>query len=46
VKDEVRAAVEWADQSPVPPVEELYTDVYVEQWGPYSGTNEPEMLKE
>jgi pyruvate dehydrogenase E1 component alpha subunit len=46
VKDEVRAAVEWADQSPLPSTDELYKDVYVEQWGPYSGTSEPEMLKE
>jgi pyruvate dehydrogenase E1 component alpha subunit len=46
VKDEVRAAVEWADASPVPPMSELYKDVYVEKWGPYTGTEPPEMLKE
>jgi pyruvate dehydrogenase E1 component alpha subunit len=46
VKDEVRTAVEWADQSPVPGMEELYTDVYVQQWGPYKGTSPPEMLDE
>ncbi len=46
VRDQVRQAVEWAEQSPVPPIEELYRDVYVEQWGPYTGTSKPEMLKE
>jgi pyruvate dehydrogenase E1 component alpha subunit len=46
VRDEVRQAVEWADASPAPPMEELYKDVYVEQWGPYKGTSLPEMLEE
>jgi pyruvate dehydrogenase E1 component alpha subunit len=46
VKDEIRAAVEWADASPEPPMSELYKDVYVEQWGPYTGTEVPEMLKD
>jgi len=45
VRDQVRDSVEWADASPVPPIEELYTDVYVEEWGPYKGTSLPEMLK-
>jgi pyruvate dehydrogenase E1 component alpha subunit len=46
VKQQVRESVEWADQSPVPPIEELYRDVYVEQWGPYTGTIPPEMMNE
>lgn len=46
VKDEIRAAVEWADASLEPDMSELYKDVYVEQWGPYTGTEPPEMLKE
>jgi len=46
VKDEIRAAVEWADASPEPPISELYKDVYVEQWGPYAGTEPPQMLKD
>jgi pyruvate dehydrogenase E1 component alpha subunit len=46
VRNDVREAVEWAEKSPLPPIEELYTDVYVEQWGPYKGTSPPEMLKE
>ncbi len=46
VKDQVREAVEWADASPPPPIEELYKDVYVEKWGPYTGTSLPMMLEE
>jgi pyruvate dehydrogenase E1 component alpha subunit len=46
VRDQVREAVEWADQSPVPSLDELYTDVYVEQWGPYRGTTPPELMQE
>jgi pyruvate dehydrogenase E1 component alpha subunit len=46
VRREVRDAVKWADESPVPPLAELYTDVYVEPWGPYRGTSLPEMLKD
>jgi pyruvate dehydrogenase E1 component alpha subunit len=45
VREEVKAAVEWADGSPAPDVGELYKDVYVEQWGPYKGTSPPEMMK-
>ncbi len=44
VKDQVREAVAWSDASPVPPPEELFRDVYVEPWGPYSGSTQPEML--
>ena len=44
VRTEVRDAVKWADESPEPPREELYHDVYVEEWGPFTGTSEPMML--
>ncbi len=44
IRAEVREAVEWAEQSPVTPTSELYRDVYVERWGPYSGSSQPEML--
>jgi len=44
VRDEVREAVEWAEASPPPPSSELYHDVYVEPFGPYTGTSLPEML--
>jgi len=46
VRDQVRESVEWADASPEPPIDELYKDVYVEEWGPYKGTSLPEMLRE
>jgi pyruvate dehydrogenase E1 component alpha subunit len=44
VRNEVREAVKWAEASPEPPLDELYHDVYVERWGPYTGTSQPQML--
>ncbi len=44
IRGEVRDAIKWAEDSPVPPIEELYTDVYTEAWGPYRGTSLPQML--
>ncbi|MBT8484945.1 MAG: hypothetical protein KJO43_05150, partial [Phycisphaerae bacterium] len=46
VRTEVREAVKWAEQSPPPDLDELYTDVYVERWGPYLGTSPPPMMQE
>jgi pyruvate dehydrogenase E1 component alpha subunit len=46
VKADVRDSVAWADASPAPGIDELYHDVYVEKWGPYTGTSLPEMLRE
>ncbi len=46
VREEVREAIRWSDESPLPGIEELYHDVYVEKWGPYTGTSDPEMLRE
>ncbi|MBL9121387.1 MAG: pyruvate dehydrogenase (acetyl-transferring) E1 component subunit alpha [Phycisphaerae bacterium] len=46
IREEVRECVAWADASPVPGIEELYHDVYVERWGPYTGTSLPSMLRE
>jgi pyruvate dehydrogenase E1 component alpha subunit len=46
VRNQVRDAVQWAEQSPVPDIAELYKDVYVDQWGPYTGTEPPLMLEE
>ena len=43
VKAEVRDAVDFADNSPVPPMSDLYHDVYREPWGRYTGTSEPRM---
>ena len=46
VKTQVRQAVDWAKKSPEAPIEELYTDVFTDVWGPYLGTSKPEMLKD
>ncbi len=46
VRNQVREAVKWAEQSPPPDVSELFTDVYVDRWGPFTGTSKPEMLLE
>ena len=46
VKTQVRKAVEWAKNSPEVPLEELYTDVFTDVWGPYLGTSKPEMLED
>ncbi len=46
MRKEIRAAVKWAEASPAPDeTKDLYTDVYVERWGPYLGTSPPEMLE-
>lgn len=44
VRAEVRDAVEWSDASPAPSPEELMRDVFMERWGPYTGSSQPEML--
>jgi pyruvate dehydrogenase E1 component alpha subunit len=45
VRREVRDCVKWSEQSPLPvAAEELYKDVYVDEWGPYRGTSLPLML--
>ncbi|MBC24648.1 MAG: pyruvate dehydrogenase (acetyl-transferring) E1 component subunit alpha [Phycisphaerae bacterium] len=44
VRQEVREAIKWSVASKPPGKDELYKDVYVEKWGPYTGTSLPEML--
>ncbi len=44
VRAQVRDAVAWAERSPVTPSAELYRDVFIERWGPYTGSSQPEML--
>jgi pyruvate dehydrogenase E1 component alpha subunit len=44
VREQVRASIKWAEDSPPPSAEELYTDVYADAWGPYLGTTLPPML--
>ena len=46
IRGEVRECMKWADASPPPGLEELYHDVYVEPWGPYTGTSEPQMIED
>jgi len=38
-----RDAITWSDESPIPPMAELYHDVFVEPWGPYTGSSQPMM---
>ena len=46
VRTEIRAAVKWAEESPEPDMSELFHDVYVEQWGPYTGTSVPQFMQD
>ncbi|MEY3020862.1 MAG: pyruvate dehydrogenase (acetyl-transferring) component subunit alpha, partial [Planctomycetota bacterium] len=42
VREEVRDSLEFSNQSPEPPLSDLYTDVFVEPWGRYPGSSQPE----
>ena len=44
VKAEVKECIKWAEASPEPDLSELYTDVYVERFGPYLGTSMPQIV--
>ncbi|MFK7960721.1 MAG: pyruvate dehydrogenase (acetyl-transferring) E1 component subunit alpha [Phycisphaerales bacterium] len=46
IRTEVREAFKWAENSPVPEMSELFHDVYVEEWGPYTGTSLPKMMQD
>jgi pyruvate dehydrogenase E1 component alpha subunit len=46
LRGEIREAVKWAEASPEPGIEELYKDVYIEKWGPYTGTSLPNFMKD
>lgn len=46
VRREIREAVKWAEKSPAPDQSEMYHDVYVERFGPYTGTSLPQMLRD
>jgi len=45
IREEIREAVKWAEASPPTPMDELYHDVYADNWGLYTGTSMPEFLK-
>ena len=44
IKTQVRESIEWAEASPEPDHSELFTDVYVEKFGPYLGTSMPQIV--
>ncbi len=46
VRAEIRDAIQWAESSPAPDLDELYRDVYADAWGPYRGTSPPMMMAE
>ena len=46
LRGEIREAVKFAENSPEPGIEELYKDVYIEKWGPYTGTSLPNYMKD
>ena len=46
IKKEVLDAVEYAAQSPDTPYSELYTDIYVNPYGPFKPTTPPLMIQE
>ena len=47
IRGEVRESIKWSEASPAPtPENDLYHDVYIEPWGPYTGTSEPQMIRE
>ena len=41
-REEVRDSIQFANESPEPPMSDLYTDVFVEPWGRYPGSSQPE----
>ena len=45
-KKSVKESIAWAEASEPPEIAELYHDVYVEKFGPYSGTSLPEMMQD
>ncbi|NBX25972.1 MAG: pyruvate dehydrogenase (acetyl-transferring) E1 component subunit alpha [Planctomycetes bacterium] len=44
VKTEARDSITFADASPMPEPGELFTDVYMEPWGPYPGSSQPSFM--
>jgi pyruvate dehydrogenase E1 component alpha subunit len=45
-KKSVKESIAWAEASEPPEIAELYHDVYVEKFGPYSGTSLPKMMND
>ncbi|MBC8522657.1 MAG: pyruvate dehydrogenase (acetyl-transferring) E1 component subunit alpha [Phycisphaerales bacterium] len=45
VKSQVREAVLWARDSEETSIDEMYTDVFTDNWGPFKGTSKPQMMQ-
>jgi pyruvate dehydrogenase E1 component alpha subunit len=45
VKSQVREAVLWARESEETSIDEMYTDVFTDNWGPFKGTSKPQMMQ-
>ncbi len=43
-REEVRDALKFSNESPEPDMSELYTDVFVEPWGRFTGSSLPEFM--
>ncbi len=43
VRKEIREAIKWAEASPAPSLDDLYTDVYTDSWERFRGTSPPTM---
>ncbi len=43
-REEVRDALQFSNESPEPSLSELYTDVFVEPWGRFTGSSLPEFM--
>jgi pyruvate dehydrogenase E1 component alpha subunit len=41
-REEVRDAIQFSNESPEPPMSDLYTDVFVEPWGRFPGSSQPD----
>jgi pyruvate dehydrogenase E1 component alpha subunit len=41
-REEVRDSIQFSNESPEPPLSDLYTDVFVEPWGRFTGSSQPE----
>lgn len=46
IRQEIREAVNWAKESPLPDVSELHHDVYADSWGPFTGTSLPNFMRD
>ena len=43
-REEVRDAIQFSNESPEPPMSDLYTDVFLEPWSRFTGSSLPEFM--